>query len=439
MPFPKNATSPPRRSRPRPSRSSLPAATSSASPRPAPARPRPSRCRSSSTSPPPGCRPQPKSCRVLVLSPTRELAGQILDSFRTYGRHLRSEHGARHRRRADGPAGARAARGVDVLVATPGRLLDLVQSQCRCGSTASRSSCSTKPTACSTWASSTTSGRSSPSCRRSGRRCCSRPPCRPRSPNSPGRCSRTRRGSRSRRPQRPSSASSSASFTSIAPTRPALLVDLLRSEAGRARAGLHPHQARRRQGGARPGKGGIAAEAIHGNKSQNQRERVLGELPRRPACGVLVATDIAARGIDVDGISHVINFDLPNIPESYVHRIGRTARAGADGIAISLCSHDETAVSARHRKADPDGDPVERTGLAASEPAATSCAMNADATSPQRTWTAAAAMATMRKRQSAKHARPRQATPAAAARPAARKVRVPDRGDFAKVAFMQPR
>ncbi len=87
-------------------------------------------------------------------------------------------------------------------------------------------------------------------------------------------------------------------------------------------------------------KDGISAEAIHGNKSQNQRERVLKDF-RNGRIRTLVATDIAARGIDVEGISHVINFDLPNIPESYVHRIGRTARAGADGIAISLCSHDE--------------------------------------------------------------------------------------------------
>jgi len=87
---------------------------------------------------------------------------------------------------------------------------------------------------------------------------------------------------------------------------------------------------------------GLSAEAIHGNKSQNQRERVLGAF-RTGKLKVLVATDIAARGIDVDGISHVINYDLPNIPESYVHRIGRTARAGADGIAISFCDNEEVA------------------------------------------------------------------------------------------------
>jgi superfamily II DNA/RNA helicase len=85
---------------------------------------------------------------------------------------------------------------------------------------------------------------------------------------------------------------------------------------------------------------GLSAEAIHGNKSQNQRERVLGSF-RAGKLKTLVATDIAARGIDVDGISHVINFDLPNIPESYVHRIGRTARAGAEGIAISFCDNEE--------------------------------------------------------------------------------------------------
>ena len=80
---------------------------------------------------------------------------------------------------------------------------------------------------------------------------------------------------------------------------------------------------------------GITADAIHGNKSQNHRERVLAAF-RTGEIRTLVATDIAARGIDVDGISHVVNFDLPNVPETYVHRIGRTARAGADGIAISL-------------------------------------------------------------------------------------------------------
>lgn len=85
---------------------------------------------------------------------------------------------------------------------------------------------------------------------------------------------------------------------------------------------------------------GIGAEAIHGNKSQNARQRALGNF-KSGHTRVLVATDIAARGIDVDNLSHVINFELPNVPETYVHRIGRTGRAGASGIAFSFCDMEE--------------------------------------------------------------------------------------------------
>ena len=84
----------------------------------------------------------------------------------------------------------------------------------------------------------------------------------------------------------------------------------------------------------------IPAEAIHGNKSQAARTRALAQF-KSGRTAVLVATDIAARGLDIDAVTHVINFDLPNIPESYVHRIGRTARAGASGIAYSFCDADE--------------------------------------------------------------------------------------------------
>ena len=89
-------------------------------------------------------------------------------------------------------------------------------------------------------------------------------------------------------------------------------------------------------------KAGVACAAIHGNKSQNARERALNAF-RAKKIWALVATDIAARGIDIDGISHVINFDLPNVPETYVHRIGRTARAGAAGTALSFCDDEERA------------------------------------------------------------------------------------------------
>jgi len=89
-------------------------------------------------------------------------------------------------------------------------------------------------------------------------------------------------------------------------------------------------------------KAGIRAEAIHGNKSQNARQTALKNF-KNSATRMLVATDIAARGIDVDELTHVINFDIPNVPETYVHRIGRTGRAGASGIAISLCEEEEVA------------------------------------------------------------------------------------------------
>jgi superfamily II DNA/RNA helicase len=86
----------------------------------------------------------------------------------------------------------------------------------------------------------------------------------------------------------------------------------------------------------------LASPPSNGNKSQNQRERALASF-RKGELRTLVATDIAARGIDVDGISHVVNFDLPNVPETYVHRIGRTARVGAEGIAVSLCDAEGAA------------------------------------------------------------------------------------------------
>jgi ATP-dependent RNA helicase RhlE len=87
---------------------------------------------------------------------------------------------------------------------------------------------------------------------------------------------------------------------------------------------------------------GIESNAIHGNKSQPQRQRALDEF-RKARVPILIATDVAARGIDIPGVSHVINYELPNVPEQYVHRIGRTARAGRDGIAIAFCAEDERA------------------------------------------------------------------------------------------------
>lgn len=105
-------------------------------------------------------------------------------------------------------------------------------------------------------------------------------------------------------------------------------------------------------------KNGIYSAAIHGNKSQGARQRALDSF-KKGTIRVLVATDIAARGIDVDGITHVINYELPNIAESYVHRIGRTARAGAEGIAISFCDEEERAYLKDIQKLTGQGIPLD--------------------------------------------------------------------------------
>ena len=112
------------------------------------------------------------------------------------------------------------------------------------------------------------------------------------------------------------------------------------------------------------GKDGIGAMAIHGNKSQSARTQALAEF-KDGSLQVLVATDIAARGIDIDQLPHVVNYDLPNVPEDYVHRIGRTGRAGATGEAVSLVCVDEHADAERHRKAD-QADPAARSDPRAS-------------------------------------------------------------------------
>ncbi len=105
---------------------------------------------------------------------------------------------------------------------------------------------------------------------------------------------------------------------------------------------------------------GIPANAIHGNKSQPQRQRALDDF-RKARVPVLIATDVAARGIDIPGVSHVINYELPNVPEQYVHRIGRTARAGKSGIAIAFCAEDERAYLKDIRKVT--GAELERLAL----------------------------------------------------------------------------
>jgi ATP-dependent RNA helicase RhlE len=285
--------------------------------------------------------PVRKSCRVLVLSPTRELSGQILDSFRTYGRHLR----IRATLAIGGvPMGGQVRallNGVDVLVATPGRLLDLVRGnalrlsevECLVLDEADRmldmgfiddirKIVAKLPIQRQTLMFSATMPRAIAELAAHMLR-------------DPVKVAVTPAASTVERvEQRVIRVDRSAKLP--------ILVDVLRREPIN-RVLIFT---RTKRGADKVVRGlvsaGIGAEAIHGNKSQGQRERVLAAF-RKGSVSVLVATDIAARGIDVDGVSHVVNFDLPNVPETYVHRIGRTARAGAEGIAISLCDGEEVA------------------------------------------------------------------------------------------------
>jgi ATP-dependent RNA helicase RhlE len=283
-----------------------------------------------------------KSCRVLVLSPTRELSRQILDSFQTYGRHLNISGTLTI---GGVPMGAQVRAllgGVEVLVATPGRLLDLIRGNAvRLGEVQFlvldeadrmldmgfiddvRAIVSKLPAQRQTMLFSATM---------------------------PGAIAELA-GQMLHDPAQVAVTPVASTVERVAQSvmhvdgaaKHSILIELLRGQAvGRSlvftRTKRRADIVVRRLVAA-----GISAAAIHGNKSQNNRDRALADF-RAGRVRALIATDIAARGIDVDGISHVVNFDLPHVPETYVHRIGRTGRAGADGIAISLCETSEAAL-----------------------------------------------------------------------------------------------
>jgi len=277
--------------------------------------------------------------RALILAPTRELVIQITDSIKTYGRHMRFKQfavlgGVGHRPQIDA-----LRRGVDILVATPGRLLDLVKQGHADLSQAEylildeadrmldmgfihdvRRIVAELPDERQTLLFSATM------------------------PKEIARLAREILFE----PERVEIASKS-----IAVDRIEQRVHHLASAAKRTRLTelLSAPDfervivfTRTKRGADRVVKNlvrdGVSAEALHGNKSQNARQRSLDNF-KEGRSRVLVATDIASRGIDVNDVTHVINYELPNEPESYVHRIGRTARAGAAGIAISFCDASE--------------------------------------------------------------------------------------------------
>ncbi len=281
------------------------------------------------------------ACRALVLSPTRELASQIAESFRTYGRQLPLSTAVVFGGVPIGAQQRQLASGVDILVATPGRLLDLIDRKSLALSSvqilvldeadrmldlgfihALRRIVTLLPRQRQTLLFSATMPRTIASLAEAYL-------------NDPLKVAVTPPATTVELVDQ------SVVFVSSDRKREALarllqdpaldrVLVFTRTKHGADRVVRHLNGA------------GIEAIAIHGNKSQPQRERALAGF-RAGRTRVLVATDIAARGIDVEGVSHVVNFELPNVPEDYVHRIGRTARAGASGIAISLCSDEERA------------------------------------------------------------------------------------------------
>ena len=277
--------------------------------------------------------------RALVLCPTRELATQIFESFCAYGRNLTLRHAVVF----GGVSQTRQVRdlraGIDVLVATPGRLLDLIgQGFIDLG-------------AIEVLVLDEADRMLDMGFIRDIRRVVDRLPSRRQtllfSATMPAEIRRLA-NSILRQPVFVQAAPGASTAGAISQSlylvtrknKPILLERLLRHKAmertlifTRTKYGADKLVRRLRRSG-------IEAGVIHGNKNQNARTRAMDGF-KSGGMPVLVATDIASRGIDVDEITHVVNFDIPNVPETYVHRIGRTARAGASGIALSFCDHEE--------------------------------------------------------------------------------------------------
>ena len=281
----------------------------------------------------------PGSPRVLVLAPTRELAAQIDHSFATYGQFLRFKHTAIFGGVSQVPQVRILSRGVDILVATPGRLLDLMnQGIIKLKSVEyfvldemdrmldmgfvkdMRKIVSALPQKRQSLFFSATPNR------QTDEFACKLLDNAVRVDAGPQESALDR-------------IDQSVFFVDQV-NKDRLLLDLFqKSDMSRVLVFTRTKH-RADKVALKLSKSKIRAAAIHGNKSQVQRTRAMQDF-KSGRIRVLVATDIAARGIDVDDISHVINYDLPNEPENYVHRIGRTARAGARGVAYSFCEADE--------------------------------------------------------------------------------------------------
>jgi ATP-dependent RNA helicase RhlE len=314
--------------------------------------------------------PQRKGCRVLVLSPTRELATQIAESFRTYGRHLDMTvtvvfGGVDHRSQT-----RRLERGVDVLVATPGRLIDhLGEGNIVLAGT---------EVLVLDEADQMLDLGFLPSIRRIVSRLTSKRQSLFFSATMPREIGKLA-DELLRDPAKVSVAPVATLVDKVTQrvihvesgNKLSLLVQLL-ADPDMSRALVFTRTKRRADRVARHlDEASIGVAAIHGGKSQSQRERALAAF-RASKVRVLVATDIAARGIDIDRVTHVVNYELPDAPEAYVHRIGRTARAGAAGIAISLCDAEERGqlrdIERLTRQAIPAEDRRQPRGTGQAEP-----------------------------------------------------------------------
>ncbi len=280
-----------------------------------------------------------KSCNTLVLVPTRELAAQIAVSVRTYGRNVRHSSTVIVGGAKPGPQIRAMARGVDIVVATPGRLLDHM------------STGAVRLDATTTIILDEADQMMDLGFMPAIRQIMAKLPAKRQTILLSATMPKQIRALASdflKSPMEIAVAPAARPIDKIeqkvlhvtSASKRGVLVELLqapeveraivftRTKHGADRVHHHLQKA------------GLSAEALHGNKSQGQRERILGAF-RNGRVTILVATDIAARGIDVDDVSHVINFELPNVAEVYVHRIGRTARAGKSGFAISLCDPTE--------------------------------------------------------------------------------------------------
>ncbi len=284
---------------------------------------------------------RPAHPRVLILAPTRELAAQVSQNFQTYGRHIDCTHATIFGGVGQQPQVRALRRGVDVVVATPGRLLDLIQQK------------HVNLSAIEVFVLDEADRMLDMGFLPDMKRIIAQLP----------RQRQTALFSATMVPSVLQLASGllkdpiSISVTPAIATaeriservlfvkdgKKCVILTRLLNDPAMQRALIFT---RTKRGADKLVKeldqSAIGAKAIHGNKSQNARTAALNGF-RNGRCRVLVATDVAARGIDVDGITHVVNYDLPNDPSSYIHRIGRTARAGASGIAISLCANTEVA------------------------------------------------------------------------------------------------